>query len=312
VKEVRESTKGLLVLDAGDLLFRRSPTSFQENEVEIVKEKASLIVKSFNLMGYDALGIGDDDLNLGKEFLLGISKKANFPFLSSNLIDEESGKNLFTPYVLKEVNGLRIGIFSLLSSDSFQGQGDPRRKGLVLKSPAETAQDMVRELQPKTDLIILLSHLGHDKDVELVQTMKGIHLIVGSHPGINFTIPRLIHNTIILQTASKGMYAGRLNLTLYNHEPAFYDTKARQTLEQNLKNINLRLSNGKLPEAEKTQWLKMKEGVERNLKQTEGKNEFTNTIVPLTDQIKDHPEIRKMVEAYRSKFPEPGKSQPSK
>jgi 5'-nucleotidase len=301
-----------LVLDAGDLLFRKSPNTFQENEMEMVKEKASLIVKSFNLMGYDALGIGDDDLNLGEDFLLGISKKATFPFLSSNLIDEESGKNLFTPYILKEVNGLRIGIFSLLSPDSFQGQGDPRKKGLVLKPPAEIAQDMIRELQPKTDLIILLSHLGYNKDVELVQMMKGIHLIVGSHTGINFSTHQLVHNTIILQTASKGMYTGRLNLTLYNHEQAFYDTKAKQTLEQNLKNINLRLSEGKLPEAEKIRWQNMKEGVERNLKQIDGKNEFTNMIVPLTDQVKDHPEIRKMVEAYRSKFPEPGKSQPSK
>lgn len=280
--------------------------------MERVKEKASLIVRSFGLMGYDALGIGDDDLNLGKEFLLEISKKADFPFLSSNLMDEESGKNLFTPYVLKEVNGLRIGIFSLLAPDFFREQGDPRRKGLVLRPPAETAQDMLRELQPKTDLIILLSHLGYNKDVELVRTIKGIHLIAGGHTGINFINPPLSYNTIILQTASKGMYAGRLNLTLYNYEQAFCDTKNRQTLEQNLKNINLRLSEGKIPEAEKLQWLKMKEGLERNLKQTEGKNEFTNSIVPLADQIKDHPEIRRMVDAYRSKFPEPGKSQPSK
>jgi 5'-nucleotidase len=312
VKEVRESTKGLLVLDAGDLLFKKTPIPYQENEMERVKENASLIVKSFSLMGYDALGIGDDDLNLGKEFLLEISKKASFPFLSSNLMDEESGKYLFTPYVLKEVNGLRIGIFSLLSPDFLRGQGDPRRKGLVLRPPVEIAQEMLKELQPKTNLIILLSHLGYNKDIELVQTIKGIHVLVGGHTGINFTTHPLTYNTIILQTASKGMYAGRLNLTLYNYEQAFCDTKNRQTLEQNLKNINLRLSEGKVPEAEKPQWLKMKEGVERTLKQLDGKNEFTNTIVPLADQIKDHPEIRKMVDAYRSKFPEPGKSQPSK
>jgi 2',3'-cyclic-nucleotide 2'-phosphodiesterase (5'-nucleotidase family) len=312
VQEVRESTKGLLVLDAGDLLFKKSPTPYPENEMEMVKEKASLIVKCFSLMGYDALGIGDDDLNLGKEFLLAISKKANFPFLSSNLMDEGSGKNLFTPYVLKEVNGLRIGIFSLLSPDFFRGQGDPRGKGVVLRPPVEIAQDMVRELQPKTDLIILLSHLGYNKDIELVQKIKGIHLVIGGHTGINLAISPPPYNTIILQTVSKGMYAGRVNLTWYNHEQGFYDLKNRQFLEHNLKNINLRLSKGNLPEAEKSQWLKMKEGVERNLKQIEGKNEFTNSIVPLADQIKDHPEIRKMVEAYRSKFPEPGKSQPSK
>jgi len=55
-------------------------------------EKAHLMIEGLNLMGYDAIGIGDDDLTLGKEFLLEISKKANFPFLSSNFFDEASGK----------------------------------------------------------------------------------------------------------------------------------------------------------------------------------------------------------------------------
>ena len=58
-------------------------------------EKAHLFIESFNLMGYDATGIGDDDLTLGKELLLEFSRKANFPFLCSNLLDEASGKNLF-------------------------------------------------------------------------------------------------------------------------------------------------------------------------------------------------------------------------
>ena len=61
----------------------------------MVTEKAHLLIESFNLMGYDAMGIGDDDLTLGKEFLVEISKKANFPFLSSNLLDEAIRQNLF-------------------------------------------------------------------------------------------------------------------------------------------------------------------------------------------------------------------------
>jgi len=279
----------------------------------MVTEKAHLIINSFNLMGYDALGIGDDDLSLGKEFLLEISKKANFPLLSSNIFDEESGKLLFSPYILRKINGLSIGIFSLLSPDSFLGQGDPRRKGLIFRSPIETAQGMVKELQPKTDLIILLSHLGYPKDVELAQTVSGIHFIMGSHTGINFSYPPIINNkTIILQMGPKGMYAGRLDLTFYNHEPTFYNTTVKQTMEQNLKNLHFRLNEVKASEAEKAQWRRLKEEIERNLKQLHGKNEFTNAIFPLGEQMKEHSDIGKMVEVFRSRFPEPGKSQSPK
>jgi len=313
VKEVRESKKEVLVLDAGDLLFKKFSNPVQENELMMVTEKAQLIINSFNLMGYDAIGIGDDDLSIGKEFLLEISKKANFPFLSSNIFDEESGKLLFSPYILRKIKGLRIGIFSLLSPDSFLGQGDPRRKGLILRSPVETAQNMVKELQPKTDLIILLSHLGYPKDLELAQTVSGIHLIIGSHTGINLSYPLISNNkTIILQTAPKGMYAGRLDLTLYNNEPTFYNTTVKLSMEQNLKSLNYRLNEVKASEAEKAQWRRLKEEIERSLKQLHGKNEFTNAIFILNEQVKDHSDIGKMVEAFRSKFPEPGKSQSPK
>ena len=313
MKEVRESKKEVLVLDAGDLLFKKFSNPVQENELMMVTEKAQLIINSFNLMGYDAIGIGDDDLSIGKEFLLEISKKANFPSLSSNIFDEESGKLLFSPYILRKIKGLRIGIFSLLSPDSFLGQGDPRRKGLILRSPVETAQNMVKELQPKTDLIILLSHLGYPKDLELAQTVSGIHLIIGSHTGINLSYPLISNNkTIILQTAPKGMYAGRLDLTLYNNEPTFYNTTVKLSMEQNLKSLNYRLNEVKASEAEKAQWRRLKEEIERSLKQLHGKNEFTNAIFILNEQVKDHSDIGKMVEAFRSKFPEPGKSQSPK
>jgi 2',3'-cyclic-nucleotide 2'-phosphodiesterase (5'-nucleotidase family) len=73
-----------------------------------------------------------------------ISKKANFPFLSSNLFDEASGNTLFRSSIIKEVNGLRIGIFSLLSSEFFTGPFDPRKKGLTIRPPIEVAQEMVK------------------------------------------------------------------------------------------------------------------------------------------------------------------------
>jgi 2',3'-cyclic-nucleotide 2'-phosphodiesterase (5'-nucleotidase family) len=305
---VRDNAKDILVLDAGDLLFKKFSHPVPENEVEMVTQKAQLIIESFNLMGYHAVGIGDDDLSLGKEFLLEISKKAHFPFLSSNLLDEASGKPLFQPYLIKEINGLRIGIFSLLSPDVFLGPSDLRRKGLTVGTPIDVAQSMVKELQPKTDLIILLSHLGYQKDVELAQTIQGIHFIVGSHTGINLAYPPLIKNTLILQTAPKGMYAGRLDLILHNNEPALYNAVTRRALENNLNNFKQRLNSSEAPEAEKAQWRKAKEETERTLKQFHGKNEFTNNLFALTEQMKDDPYIVKMIEAYHLKFQEPGKS----
>ena len=162
---------------------------------------------------------------------------------------------------------------------------------------------MVKELKPKTDLIILLSHLGYPKDIELAQTVQGINIIVASHTGINLVYPPVIKNTIILQTASRGMFGAKLDLFFYNHETPFYNTATKISLENNLNNINQRLNSKETPEAEKAQWRKAKEDTERTLHQLQGKNEFTNTIIPLQEQMKDHPDIKKMVEAYKAKYP---------
>jgi len=301
VKDLRESQKGILVLDSGDLLFKKYMNPIQENELKGMTEKAQLIVESFNLTGYDAIGIGDDDLTLGKEFLLEISKKTNFPFLSSNLLNEASGKVLFQSSLIKEINGLRIGIFSLLSPDLFTGPSDPRKKGLTIRQPIEVAQAMVKELKPKTDLIILLSHLGYVKDIELAQTIQGINIIVGGHTGINLIYPLVIKDTMILQTASRGMFGARLDLFFYNNEPIFYNSATKISLENNLTSINQRLNSKETPEVEKDQWRKAKEDTERTLNQLRGKNEFINNIIPLQDQMKEHPDIKKMLEAYRGK-----------
>jgi len=265
-----------------------------------MSEKAGLIIESFNAMGYDAMGIGDDDLTLGKGFLLDISKKAHFPFLSSNLYEEASGKLLFQSSIIREVRGLRIGIFSLLAPDLFTNLSDPRRKGLSIRSPIETAKAMVKELKPKTDLIILLSHLGYAKDIELAQKVQGIHVILGSHNGINLSYPPAV-NTIILQTGSRGMFAGRLDLSFYDNEPVFYNSAKKISLENNLNHINQRLTSQEIPEVEKAQWRRAKEETERTLNQLRGKNHYTNHIITLQEQMKEDPDIKKMVEAYKAR-----------
>ena len=91
--------KGLLLLDAGDLFFKKYSSPHPESEIQKLNEKAHLILKSFDLMGYHAIGIGDDDLSLGKKFLTELSKASDIPFLSSNIIDEDSGKTPFQRYV---------------------------------------------------------------------------------------------------------------------------------------------------------------------------------------------------------------------
>jgi 2',3'-cyclic-nucleotide 2'-phosphodiesterase (5'-nucleotidase family) len=312
VRKTRGSEKDLLVLDAGDLLFKKYGTPIPENDMKGAMQRASLFIESCNRMGYDALGVGDDDLSLGKDFLVEISRKATFPLLSSNILDEGSGKLLFQPFLIKEVQGLRLGIFSLLSPDTFMGPADPRKKGLILKPPAEVAQSMVKELQSKADVIILLSHQGYPRDMELAQQVAGIHLIVGAHTGMNLIYPPAIKDAIILQTAMKGMYVGKLDLAIQNNGGGFYNATTKRSLENNLRSLTARLDSKEVHENEKVQLRKTREDTEKKLSELQARNEFSNWIFPLTESMKEDPETVSMIEAYKAKFPDPARPAPRK
>jgi len=108
------------------------------------------------------------------------------------------------------------------------------------------------------------------------------------------------------------MYGARIDFTFNNNTFSFYNSSEKRSLESRLNYVKYRLMAKETPEREKAQWLKSKEDTERALAQLQGKNEFTNIIFPLRDGMKDHPDILKMVDEYRSKYPETEKPAPPK
>jgi len=79
VQSVRETSGQSLLLDSGDLFFDRYRRAIPPENVVTQSEKAHLILKCYNLLGYDALGIGDDDLSLGRISLSTFPRKLAFP-----------------------------------------------------------------------------------------------------------------------------------------------------------------------------------------------------------------------------------------
>ena len=214
VQSVHETSGRSLLLDSGDLFFDRYRKAIPPENVITQSEKAHLILKCYNLLGYDALGIGDDDLSLGKDFLVDLSKNASFPFISSNLVDQETGQALFPTYVIQETGGLRIGIFSLLSPNFFSNESDSRTKGIALGDPLEVAKSILGIIRPQADLVVLLSHLGYISDFELAEILPGIDVIVGGHSGRSLSYPMQARDTIIVQVGSKGLHVAELRLQL--------------------------------------------------------------------------------------------------
>jgi 2',3'-cyclic-nucleotide 2'-phosphodiesterase (5'-nucleotidase family) len=205
IKATRQQSANVLLLDAGDTLFGQQPLAQQSN--------AKVLIDGMNLMGYNAMVIGDLDLQLGLEILRQRIADSKFPILSANLMVAGENKLLSEPYTVLDVGGRKVGIIGLtwdgLSPD------DPSIKGkfLLLKADLVLPQ-YVTEVSQQADIVILLSNMGYEEDQRLSSAVPGIDLIVGgrSRMPMNEAWRNETTGTLIVQAGAQGEWIGRRQL----------------------------------------------------------------------------------------------------
>jgi hypothetical protein len=116
-----------------------------------------------------------------------------------------------------------------------------------------------------------------------------------------------VKDTVILHTQPKEC-TRPIRSHFYSGESGFYNTATKRSFENNLTKSKLQLNAKETSQTQKEMHQKVIGDLQKSLKQLEGKNEFSNMLIPLTEQIKDDPQISKWVETYKTNFPEPDKS----
>lgn len=213
VKEIRAENENVLVLDAGDAFHGQTIASLVEGES---------IVKIMDAIGYDAMVPGNHDFNYGQERLVELAELAGFSILSSNVIKED-GETLLPAYEIKELGGLKIGIFGLSTPETTYKTHPKNVVGLTFKDPIEVAKSMVEELKDEVDVVIALSHLGMDESstdtsIKVAQEVEGIDLIVDGHSHSELPEGMLVNNTLIVQAGEFDKNLGIVELVYQDGE----------------------------------------------------------------------------------------------
>lgn len=174
VNQVRAEGGNVLLLDAGD---RFTGTLFHYLYKGI--DNAEIM----NLMGYDAMAVGNHEFDDGPAVFAEFAAKLNFPVLSANIdaAGEPDVDAVLEPYTILEVGGRQVGIFGLTvpETDVLSSPG----KNIVFNYDLATvAGEMVAALEAEgVNVIIALTHLGYGADVALAGAVDGIDVIVGGH-----------------------------------------------------------------------------------------------------------------------------------
>ncbi len=201
VKELRKKDPGLLLLDCGNFTAGGLMDEYTQS-AQLDTQRSGINYKSMELMKYDAVGIGSDEFNFGKEFFLKNAKKAHPAYLSANL---DTDKVL--PYIIKDANGVKIGIIGLTSWSAHQ-----KTEGLKINAPAQTAKLISRLKKEGAQIIVLLSTLGEQEDLKLISEVKGIDILfVGQNPLKQEALTK-VDTTFILRPFWQGRKLGKLSL----------------------------------------------------------------------------------------------------
>ncbi|NMB24053.1 MAG: multifunctional 2',3'-cyclic-nucleotide 2'-phosphodiesterase/5'-nucleotidase/3'-nucleotidase [Firmicutes bacterium] len=206
VDELRENgLDNILLLDGGD--------AWHGTNVANVFEGKS-VVEVMNLMGYDAMTLGNHDFNYGQVALAQRKGEAVFPVLAANVLEEGTGEPIAYSALIKPVGDLTVGIIGLVTTETPYVTHPKNVEGLVIADPIARAKSLVSYVRPQADVVIALTHLGFEADQVLAEAVPGIDVIVGGHSHTRLEEPVVIGNTYIVQVGEHAKELGYLELTL--------------------------------------------------------------------------------------------------
>jgi hypothetical protein len=307
---VKKEAKKVLLLDTGNLLFRKPLQTETKRRDALLR--ADLLIQSYNEMGYAVVNVGEKDLMMGFKFLSDVSQKAKFSLISANLLDKKTGKSIFRPYVVKEIAGLKVGILGLMD-DQFNPTLQEKDSGLIISEPLATSKVHTKSLRESCDLIIVLSQLGESKDKKLARENPQIDLILGGGGESKRAVMERVNDVPIYRLEPRGGYLGRIDYSLVNTKKPikFLISSERDKLEKRLERLTTRsmqiksdMARSGKQEEMKVKELKFLESKQEELKKTlvafEDKNFYRHTPIPVQVSVVDDPKIIKDVETYRA------------
>jgi len=167
---------------------------------------------AMKVLGMDAVGVGDRDLRFGIAYLRGQIKRTGLPVVCANLMDKKARKPALTPYLVKKVGAVKVGVFGLLSDKVDLG---PARDSLMVSDPEAVARKVVADLRRQgAEVVVLLSQLGKVESEDLATAVPGIDAVMVGRNAPMLQKGRMIKNTVACYGGDRGQYMCRTVLTL--------------------------------------------------------------------------------------------------
>ena len=202
-----------LIVDGGDLIQGSGYAALSEGKVipDIIKN-----------MGYDVIIPGNWEVVYGKEVMLDVMKNYDTKVIAHNMHHEETGEDLFPPYWIKEIEGVRIGFVGLNDPDVPVRQNPIFSQGIEFSGMDEEFTNTLEKLkkEKEVDVLFLITHIGIFKQVELANNplAEPVDYILGNDT--HERVQELIQGKYakVTEPGAFGSFVGKLQLNFVDNK----------------------------------------------------------------------------------------------
>ncbi|MFC3803059.1 bifunctional 2',3'-cyclic-nucleotide 2'-phosphodiesterase/3'-nucleotidase [Cohnella sp. GCM10012308] len=226
LKAARAKYTNSFLVHNGDSVGATAPVSSLERDEPTLEW--------MNMMGFDVGTLGNHEFDQGvaalKAQLEGgvdpvggeiVHKGVNFDYVNANVVDEKTGEPIIAPYVVKEVDGVKIGFIGVVTMATVTKVSPEGLKGVKLVDQAPVVNKAVEELKKQgVKTIVVLAH-----DPATTNATTG--LTTGEAADLANSVDDEVD--VILagdnHALANGMVNGKLVVQAYSYGTAFEDVK---------------------------------------------------------------------------------------
>ncbi|MBA2340393.1 MAG: 5'-nucleotidase C-terminal domain-containing protein [Pyrinomonadaceae bacterium] len=217
VRAARKENPNSLLIDSGDTI-QGTPLVYYHNKKN--NAPPDPVMLAMNAMNYDAMAVGNHEYNFGLPVLNKARGEANFAWLSANTYKTGTNETVFTPYIVKELNGVRVGVLGLTTPGIPAWENKENYAGLEFRETVSEARKWVGVLREKekVDLVVIAMHMGLERDlrtgeispgqvknenaaIAIAESVPGVDVITMGHT--HREVPSMFINGVLLTQADK-------------------------------------------------------------------------------------------------------------
>ncbi len=225
ITEIRNSYPDVFLFDAGDILVRHPHrwivNDTLEKDIEWYGQRSMEMVESMNALGYQAMTLGNHELDYKEPFTGQALMAADFPLLSANMeITTDALPSPQSHLHFSTHTGRNISVLGLSVASG-------NKPGILQKDIFETAAQYMY-LREESDVFVALTHIGLQNDARLAEEFPLLDIIIGGHSHHLIEEAVLVNDVLLAQAGGNRhevsdqhpVYLGKITVRLENGQVA--------------------------------------------------------------------------------------------